>query len=69
MMSSVYMRGINVLAVVVVILWLIPVAWVALNSVKPTNVINAETPTFYSFEPTASTMSRSSTASASTAPS
>ena len=52
MMPSVYMRAINVLAVVVVVLWLIPVAWVALNSVKPTNVINAETPTFYSFEPT-----------------
>ena len=52
MMSSVYMRAINVLAVIVVIVWLIPVAWVALTSVKPTKVINAETPTFYSFEPT-----------------
>ena len=29
-----------------------PGGWVALTSVKPTNVINAETPTFYSFEPT-----------------
>ena len=52
MMSSIYMRAINLLAVVVVILWLVPVAWVALTAVKPTNVINAETPTFYSFEPT-----------------
>ncbi|CAI8047341.1 hypothetical protein GBAR_LOCUS26161 [Geodia barretti] len=46
------MRAINALAVIVVIVWLIPVAWVALTSVKPTKVINAETPTFYSFEPT-----------------
>ncbi len=52
MMSSIYTRAINVLAVVVVVVWLIPVLWVALTSVKPTNVINAETPTFYSFEPT-----------------
>ena len=52
MMSSIYMRAINVLAVVVVIVWLIPVVWVAITSIKPTNVINAEVPTFYSFEPT-----------------
>ena len=52
MMSSIYMRAINVLAVVVVIVWLIPVVWVAITSIKPTNVINSEVPTFYSFEPT-----------------
>ena len=69
MMSSIYMRAINVLAVVVVIVWLIPVVWVAITSIKPTNVINAEVPTFYSFEPTGSTTSRSLTASAWTAPS
>lgn len=51
-MPTVYSRALNLLAVAVVVLWLIPVAWVALTSVKPTNVINAETPTFYSFEPT-----------------
>jgi ABC-type glycerol-3-phosphate transport system permease component len=51
-MSTVYSRALNVLAIVVVIVWLIPVVWVALTSVKPTNVINAAVPTFYSFEPT-----------------
>ena len=33
-------QAINLLAVVVVILWLIPVIWVAINSIKPTNAIN-----------------------------
>ena len=33
-------------------LWLVPVVWVAMTSIKPTKVINAEVPTFYSFEPT-----------------
>ncbi|HIM47116.1 MAG TPA: carbohydrate ABC transporter permease [Alphaproteobacteria bacterium] len=47
-----YKKAINVLAVVVVILWLIPVIWVAINSIKPTNIINARIPTFYSFAPT-----------------
>ena len=51
-MTSVYTRAINVLAVLVVVVWLIPVLWVALTSVKPTNVINAPEPTFYSFAPT-----------------
>ena len=51
-MTSVYTRAINILAVLVVVVWLIPVLWVALTSVKPTNVINAPEPTFYSFEPT-----------------
>ena len=52
MRSMNYKQAINVLAVVVVILWLIPVIWVAINSIKPTNVINARIPTFYSFTPT-----------------
>lgn len=45
-------RLINVLAVIVVAIWLIPVAWVALTSIKPTKIINAPEPTFYSFTPT-----------------
>jgi multiple sugar transport system permease protein len=50
--SSLYSRALNVLAVVVVVVWLIPVLWVGLTSVKPTAAINAPEPTFYSFEPT-----------------
>lgn len=50
--SSVYTRAINLLAVIVVIVWLIPVMWVALTSVKPSNVINSPEPTFIAFEPT-----------------
>ena len=47
-----YSRALNLLAVAVVILWLIPVLWVALTSIKPTNVINSPEPTFIAFEPT-----------------
>ena len=47
-----YKYAINLLAIVTVILWLIPVIWVAINSIKPTKVINAPIPTFYSFTPT-----------------
>ncbi len=52
MRSSVYSQAINVLAVVVVAVWLIPVMWVALTSIKPTVAINAPEPTFVSFRPT-----------------
>ena len=34
-----YKYAINLLAIVTVILWLIPVIWVAINSIKPTKVI------------------------------
>ena len=47
-----YKYAINLLAIVTMILWLIPVIWVAINSIKPTKVINAPIPTFYSFTPT-----------------
>ena len=44
--------AINALAVFVVVVWLIPVLWVGLTSIKPTNVINSPEPTFVAFEPT-----------------
>jgi multiple sugar transport system permease protein len=53
MRTALYARALNVLAVVVVAIWLIPVLWVGLTSIKPTAVINAPEPTFYAFEPTA----------------
>ncbi len=51
-MRTVYSQAINVLAVAVVVIWLIPVMWVALTSIKPTKDINAPEPTFYSFQAT-----------------
>src|SRR5262249_15202047 len=45
-------RALNLLAVLVVILWLLPVVWVGLTSVKPTAIINAPEPTFLAFAPT-----------------
>ncbi|MBM3518258.1 MAG: carbohydrate ABC transporter permease [Alphaproteobacteria bacterium] len=45
-------RVINGLTVLAVVLWLVPVVWVALTSIKPANVINSPTPTFFSFTPT-----------------
>jgi multiple sugar transport system permease protein len=53
MRTAFYARALNVLAVVVVVVWLLPVLWVGLTSIKPTAVINAPEPTFYAFEPTA----------------
>jgi len=50
--ATLFSRALNLLAVAVVVVWLIPVLWVAITSVKPTVVINAPEPTFYSFEPT-----------------
>lgn len=47
-----YLFALNALAVLVVVLWLVPVLWVALTSIKPTTVINAPAPTFVEFEPT-----------------
>src|SRR5438874_263751 len=44
--------SLNLLAVTVVILWLVPVLWIGLTSIKPTPEINAPEPTFFSFEPT-----------------
>jgi multiple sugar transport system permease protein len=52
MRTPIYTRALNVLAVIVVVIWLIPVLWVGLTSIKPTAVINAPEPTFYAFEPT-----------------
>ena len=52
MRSTPWSIALNVLAVVVVVLWLMPVIWVALTSVKPTTVINSPVPTFIAFEPT-----------------
>jgi multiple sugar transport system permease protein len=52
MRTPIYMRALNVLAVIVVVIWLIPVLWVGLTSIKPTAVINAPEPTFYAFDPT-----------------
>jgi multiple sugar transport system permease protein len=52
MRTTAMSRALNLLAVTVVVIWLVPVLWVALTSVKPTAVINAPEPTFFSFEPT-----------------
>jgi multiple sugar transport system permease protein len=46
------LRPLNVLAALVVATWLMPVLWVVLTSIKPSAVINAPQPTFYSFAPT-----------------
>lgn len=53
MRTAIYARALNLLAVIVVAVWLIPVLWVGLTSIKPTAVINAPEPTFYAFQPTA----------------
>jgi multiple sugar transport system permease protein len=53
MRTPIHTRALNVLAVIVVVIWLIPVLWVGLTSIKPTAVINAPEPTFFAFEPTA----------------
>jgi ABC-type glycerol-3-phosphate transport system permease component len=45
--------ALKLLAVTVVIVWLIPVLWVLLTSIKPTTLINSAEPTFFSFTPTA----------------
>src|SRR5216683_2439071 len=52
MRTTAISRVLNLLAAIVVVVWLIPVLWVGLTSVKPTAVINAPEPTFFSFEPT-----------------
>ena len=52
MHSNPRLLAINALAVLVVVLWLVPVMWVALTSIKPTTVINSAVPTFVAFEPT-----------------
>ncbi len=45
-------RCLNWLAVIVVGLWLVPVVWVALNSIKPNYDINSPVPVVFDFEPT-----------------
>jgi multiple sugar transport system permease protein len=45
-------RALNLLAVAVVIVWLMPVLWVMLTSIKPTALINSPEPTFFFFTPT-----------------
>jgi|TARA_B100001971_G_C18232900_1_gene565113 multiple sugar transport system permease protein len=47
-----YSRALFILAIAVIFIWLIPVIWVALTSIKPTTVINAAVPTFFAFDPT-----------------
>ncbi len=49
---SINSRAMNVLAFAVVIVWLAPVAWVMLTSIKPTMLINSAEPTFFFFTPT-----------------
>ena len=46
-------RALKMLAVTVVIVWLMPVLWVMLTSIKPTALINSAEPTFFLFTPTA----------------
>jgi multiple sugar transport system permease protein len=46
-------RALKLLAVAVVIVWLLPVLWVMLTSIKPTALINSAEPTFFLFTPTA----------------
>jgi len=43
----------KLLAVTVVVIWLMPVVWVMLTSIKPTTLINEAQPTFFFFTPTA----------------
>lgn len=52
-MGSIYSRVLNLLAVLVVAIWLAPVLWVAVTSIKPTADINATEPVLVSFQPTA----------------
>ena len=52
MRSTMYSRALFILAIAVIFIWLIPVIWVALTSIKPTTVINAAVPTFFAFDPT-----------------
>ncbi len=47
-----YAHPLTWLVLIVVALWLVPVVWVVVNSIKPTNVINAPVPTFFNFKPT-----------------
>jgi multiple sugar transport system permease protein len=44
----------DVVAVTVVAVWLMPVLWIALTSIKPTTAINSRVPVFWSFAPTTS---------------
>jgi multiple sugar transport system permease protein len=50
---SVDSRALKLLAIAVVIIWLLPVVWVMLTSIKPTTLINSAEPTFFMFTPTA----------------
>jgi multiple sugar transport system permease protein len=42
----------KIIAAAVVLLWLFPVYWIVLTSLKPLNEINNPTPVFFSFSPT-----------------
>ncbi|MFT7458345.1 MAG: multiple sugar transport system permease protein [Planctomycetota bacterium] len=52
MRTTLYSRALFGLAILLVFIWLIPVIWVVLTSIKPTNVINSAVPTFFNFNPT-----------------
>ena len=52
MRSTMYSRMLFGLAIVLVFIWLVPVMWVVLTSVKPTNIINSAVPIFFDFAPT-----------------
>ena len=51
-MRSPLRRALDVLLVAIIAFWLLPVMWVGLTSIKPTNEINSAVPVFYSFTPT-----------------
>ena len=52
MRTTIYSRALFVLAIALVFIWLVPVMWVVLTSVKPTNIINSAVPIFFDFDPT-----------------
>jgi len=52
MQSRVWRRFGDFVACTVVAFWLLPVAWIALTSIKPTTEINSVRPVFWGFAPT-----------------
>jgi len=49
MRSTIYSKALFALAALLVFIWLIPVIWVALTSIKPTAIINSSVPVFFDF--------------------
>ena len=52
MRSTTYSKALFGVAIALVFIWLVPVMWVMLTSIKPTNIINSAVPVFLDFNPT-----------------